>query len=807
MAAPPSPAPTPNLLRELEGRSKELIDRLEQGVQAEIQAQRDRVHRLVLDTPLPVLQRRGLVLVGLAAAPCGTLHTDLLVRLTPPEGTLLSRHSFVPGQPVVLLASESGQPAGPVLDATVVSQHGLKWLTVAVGGAGAAAVLDPGARRRWRMDAGPCLAPLQRQLDALGALGRLEGLRPGEARVRAVLLGEPRVARAAAAAPPAWARDARWAPAVADALARCGALNPSQRAAVGAALGATFSLWQGPPGTGKTQTLLALIQVALAAGRAARCGPGPILAVAETNAGADNLLEGLRARGVAAVRVGQPARVRPDLRALTLDALSERTGEGARAVKLRERASALLMRGRDRTPVGAPPTPGHPAATPPAPPPPLRLEDSVPPGMVASVVTKAWREADALSEVAAARVLRAAQVVVATCASSAERRLARARWALVVLDEAAQAGEASTLCALLRGAEAVVAAGDPAQLPPLTLGGGGRRPWARQGDSDWGRGDATAAGGGEPRGRAEGVRRAASGAARSSGAAAGPPPPPTLFHRLAEEAGLPVSLLDTQYRMHPALASFPSRLFYDGRLASGVGPADRPAVAGVAWPAASAGDPSAPPPLLFVESGGREQLVGSSAGSSLTHTYNNTLEAQAALALAEAISAADPSVRSVAILTPYAGQAASLLRHADPTRLRVARPADAEGDGALAAPDCADARGARPRGPLVCISTIDGFQGREADVVLLSTTRTQRLGFLADRRRVNVAITRARRGLVVLGCSALLRTHPVWREWLREAGHVPEAQPQRAERGGRRPRISADPGCYGGGCGVEENFL
>ncbi|KFM25419.1 putative ATP-dependent helicase [Auxenochlorella protothecoides] len=550
MAAPPSPAPTPNLLRELEGRSKELIDRLEQGVQAEIQAQRDRVHRLVLDTPLPVLQRRGLVLVGLAAAPCGTLHTDLLVRLTPPEGTLLSRHSFVPGQPVVLLASESGQPAGPVLDATVVSQHGLKWLTVAVGGAGAAAVLDPGARRRWRMDAGPCLAPLQRQLDALGALGRLEGLRPGEARVRAVLLGEPRVARAAAAAPPAWARDARWAPAVADALARCGALNPSQRAAVGAALGATFSLWQGPPGTGKTQTLLALIQVALAAGRAARCGPGPILAVAETNAGADNLLEGLRARGVAAVRVGQPARVRPDLRALTLDALSERTGEGARAVKLRERASALLMRGRDRAP-----------------------------------------------------------------------------------------------------------------------------------------------------------------------------------------------------------------------------------------------------------------LVGSSAGSSLTHTYNNTLEAQAALALAEAISAADPSVRSVAILTPYAGQAASLLRHADPTRLRIARPADAEGDGALAAPDCADARGARPRGPLVCISTIDGFQGREADVVLLSTTRTQRLGFLADRRRVNVAITRARRGLVVLGCSALLRTHPVWREWLREAGHVPEAQPQRAERGGRRPRISADPGCYGSGCGVEEIFL
>ncbi len=60
------------------------------------------------------------------------------------------------------------------------------------------------------------------------------------------------------------------------------------------------------------------------------------------------------------------------------------------------------------------------------------------------------------------------------------------------------------------------------------------------------------------------------------------------------------------------------------------------------------------------------------------------------------------------------------------------------------------------------MDTVDAFQGREKDVVLLSLVRSnveQRLGFLEDLRRINVALTRARRHLFVVGDSATLASH------------------------------------------------
>ena len=63
------------------------------------------------------------------------------------------------------------------------------------------------------------------------------------------------------------------------------------------------------------------------------------------------------------------------------------------------------------------------------------------------------------------------------------------------------------------------------------------------------------------------------------------------------------------------------------------------------------------------------------------------------------------------------------------------------------------------------IGSVDGFQGREKDAVLISLVRSNRdgdVGFLAETRRMNVALTRARRKLLVIGDSATVTSHPFY---------------------------------------------
>ena len=97
---------------------------------------------------------------------------------------------------------------------------------------------------------------------------------------------------------------------------------------------------------------------------------------------------------------------------------------------------------------------------------------------------------------------------------------------------------------------------------------------------------------------------------------------------------------------------------------------------------------------------------------------------------------------------------------------------------AVIAPYSAQVRLIRERLPIAGleIDTVDGFQGREKEAVVISLVRSnaeRQIGFLEDTRRMNVALTRARRKLIVIGDSATIGGHPFYQrllEWFEEHG-------------------------------------
>ena len=632
----------------------------------------------------------------------------------------LPAHRFGARDPVLLAATaaDGATPLagarGPacVVEASVLdvaADH----LVVGVRAEAADAVDALGAHTLWRLDAAAPDSTATRQLRALASLDRPWGevasrasevwdeaaaaaaareadaapaslsplWAPGELRVRSILLGDPD-ARTAADTPPDWARDGGWRQDVGALLAEADNLNPSQREAIASALASTLTLWQGPPGTGKTRALVALLATLARASRksggsgasaatsdAVRSRSVPALACGDTNAAADARAAGLAAAGVRVVRMGGAAKAAAEVAPLTLEAQVAATPAGREAASLRARAAAAAARSRAAQTAG----------------------DADAASTCRADASSMRRAAAKLEDDAGAAVMAAAEVVCATTAGAGDgRRLGAVRFRSVVLDEATQATEPSSFVPLVRGAEWVVLAGDPRQLPPTVASAGARGAGLDQ----------------------------------------------TLFERL-QRGGLDPVLLDTQYRMHPALAAFPSARFYGGRLKDGV-PAT-PSPAGFPWPA-----PSIPLALIDVDDGMEDRGAGGAGGGSVTNPREAALALRAAGALA-----AGGDVDSVVILSPYAGQVRllkALLRDA-PEEVRS----------------------------LIKVSTVDGFQGREADAVVLTTVRCNpagSLGFVADGRRMNVALTRGRRGAVVVGAPGTLSSDADWRVWL---DHVTEA--------------------------------
>ena len=84
----------------------------------------------------------------------------------------------------------------------------------------------------------------------------------------------------------------------------------------------------------------------------------------------------------------------------------------------------------------------------------------------------------------------------------------------------------------------------------------------------------------------------------------------------------------------------------------------------------------------------------------------------------------------------------------------------------------------RPLRRLITVNTVDGFQGQERDVIIISLVRANddgQIGFLSDLRRMNVAITRARMKLIILGNAATMTKHGFYKKLFQFCGHDDEA--------------------------------
>lgn len=66
------------------------------------------------------------------------------------------------------------------------------------------------------------------------------------------------------------------------------------------------------------------------------------------------------------------------------------------------------------------------------------------------------------------------------------------------------------------------------------------------------------------------------------------------------------------------------------------------------------------------------------------------------------------------------------------------------------------------------VASVEGFQGKEKEVIIFSTVRSndrKAMGFVSNSKRMNVALTRAKRGLIVIGSKKTLSSHGNWKSW------------------------------------------
>jgi superfamily I DNA and/or RNA helicase len=198
----------------------------------------------------------------------------------------------------------------------------------------------------------------------------------------------------------------------------------------------------------------------------------------------------------------------------------------------------------------------------------------------------------------------------------------------------------------------------------------------------------------------------------------------SLMERLLQTQSVDISRrLNVQYRMHTEIMTFPSNVFYEGALK-----ADETVREALLMDLPSVkNSPLTQSAIHFIDTAGssydEEQEPN---GDSLL----NPREAELVIKKVHELLILGLSQEKIAVISPYSAQVKYLRENLKLLDLEV--------------------------------DTIDGFQGREQEAVIISLVRSNRdgeVGFLADTRRMNVALTRARRKLIVIGDSATITRH------------------------------------------------
>jgi regulator of nonsense transcripts 1 len=205
------------------------------------------------------------------------------------------------------------------------------------------------------------------------------------------------------------------------------------------------------------------------------------------------------------------------------------------------------------------------------------------------------------------------------------------------------------------------------------------------------------------------------------------------MRRLTENGEEPF-MLKRQYRMHPVIAKFSSDTFYHGRIENGVDEDDR------TYDDDSIPWPNERKPIMFWNVPTHEEYTG------VDQSRVNTRESTYVAELVSKFHENGVEAEKIAIICPYLGQVEYL--------------AAAINHLSEAADDWLDD---------VEIDTIDAFQGREKDFIIFSCVRgndKNTIGFLANEERMNVALTRAKYGLIVGGNAQVFCENEKWSDFI-----------------------------------------